>query len=387
MKAMMSQTFLILGGCGNTGRLVAELLLKQTDLNLVLSGRNLEKAEALAATFNQKYPGDRVSAMRVDAAEPQTLKEAFEKVDMVIAASSTSEYARNVAEAAIEIGIDYLDCQHSTAKLHILNSLKEKIERAGCCFITDAGFHPGLPAALVRYSVPYFDSLEKANVGSLIKLNWKELSFSDSTVREMIEELRDFKLRYFKNGQWKDFEWSDSSKKFNFGWAFGKQATFPMFLEEMRTLPQAIPSLKETGFFVGGFNWFVDYIAAPLGVSALNLWQQKAEKPVEELLMWGLKTFSHPPYRTILLLEASGWKDEEYRTMRVEVSHEDGCALTAIPTVACLLQYLDSSIRKEGLWLQAHLAEPARLLKDMRMLGATVEISEATQFVEQLAIA
>ncbi len=384
---MMSQTFLILGGYGNTGRLVAELLLKQTDLKLVLSGRTLEKAELLAAKFNQKYRGNRVSARRVDASDPPTLKEAFEQVDLVIAASSTSEYARNVAETAIEIGIDYLDCQYSTAKLHILNSLKEKIERAGCCFITDAGFHPGLPAALVRYAVPYFDSLEKANVASVIKLNWPGLSVSEATVGEMIEELKNFKSRYFKDGQWKDFEWSDSSKQFNCGWEFGRQATFPMFLEEMQTLPQAIPSLKETGFFVGGFNWFVDYLVMPLGFAALNLWPQTAVKPVEKLLMWGLKTFSHPPYRTILLLEAIGWKNAQYKTMRVEVSHPDGYALTAISTVACLLQYLDSSIRKEGLWLQAHLAEPARLLKDMLMLGATVEISEATQFAEQMAIA
>jgi saccharopine dehydrogenase (NAD+, L-lysine-forming) len=45
--------------------------------------------------------------------------------------------------------------------------------------------------------------------------------------------------------------------------------------------------------------------------------------------------------------------------------------------VACLLQYLDGSIRKPGLWLQANLVEPNRLLKDLERLGVAVEIAVA----------
>jgi len=44
-----------------------------------------------------------------------------------------------------------------------------------CCFIADGGFHPGLPAALVRYVAPHFDRLEKANVGSVINVDWASL--------------------------------------------------------------------------------------------------------------------------------------------------------------------------------------------------------------------
>jgi len=35
-----------------------------------------------------------------------------------------------------------------------------------------------------------------------------------------------------------------------------------------------IPSLQETGFFVGGFNWFVDYLVLPVGLAALRIWPQ-----------------------------------------------------------------------------------------------------------------
>jgi saccharopine dehydrogenase (NAD+, L-lysine-forming) len=48
--------------------------------------------------------------------------------------------------------------------------------------------------------------------------------------------------------------------------------------------------------------------------------------------------------------------------------------LTAIPVIACLLQYLDGSLRKPGLWTQANIVEPNRLMTDMERLGVDVRI-------------
>ncbi|MDH3367892.1 MAG: hypothetical protein OEO17_08610, partial [Gemmatimonadota bacterium] len=42
------------------------------------------------------------------------------------------------------------------------------------------------------------------------------------------------------------------------------------------------------------------------------------------------------------------------------------------PAVAALLQYLDGSIRKPGLWQQALVVEPRRFMADLERLGATV---------------
>ena len=38
----------------------------------------------------------------------------------------------------------------------------------------------------------------------------------------------------------------------------------------------SIPSLRETGFFVGGFNWFADWVAMPLGMAALKVAPKQA---------------------------------------------------------------------------------------------------------------
>ena len=54
--------------------------------------------------------------------------------------------------------------------------------------------------------------------------------------------------------------------------------------------------------------------------------------------------------------------------------HEDGYMITAIPVAACLLQYLDGSIQKPGLWFQALVVEPERFMSDMKRMGLGVRI-------------
>jgi len=370
---MKAKTLLILGGYGNAGRLIAELLLKETDVRIRLAGRNLERAEEQKRLLNEKFPGTRVSAVKVDAACPEDLTSAFQQVDFVIVASSTLNHVPEVASAAIEAKIDYLDIQLSTLeKLATLRSLQPKIKQAGCCFITDGGFHPGVPAALVRHAALSFDELKEAVVASLIQINWSAYSFAESTVSEMVEEFKHFRPLAFQHGEWKKLDWKDY-RTFDFGAPFGKKCCAPMMMEEMRELPEKIPSLQQTGFFVAGFNWVTDYLVMPLMMAALKIAPQRAVKPSAKIFAWSLKKFNKPPFQTILMLEASGIKEEHPAKMRLMLSHKDGYFLTAVPVVACLLQYLTQSDRKPGLWFQANYVEPNRFLTDIERLGIKLQ--------------
>ncbi len=376
---MDDKKILILGGYGNTGRPLAQLLLQETDAELILAGRNVAKLEAVTSELNAQFTGHRVRGCQVDAADPKSLRRAFSGVDLVVVASSTAEYVQQVATAALQAGIDYLDVQFSTHKTAVLASMAAEIEEAGLCFITDAGFHPGLPAALVRCLAPYFDNLESAMVGSVIKIDWASLELSPSTLEEFVSEFMDFQTLVFRDGRWQKAGLMAMMKPIymEFGPPFGRRYCIPMFLEEMRTIPQLYPNIKETGFFVGGFNWVVDWFISPIIMVALKIWPSRAKGPMGRLMFWGLKSFSKPPYGTLLKLEAQGQKGGQHQEMNLTISHEDGYQLTAIPVVACLLQYLDGSIHKSGLWLQANIVEPDRLLSDMQHMGIKVDRSSA----------
>lgn len=373
---MKDPTLLILGGYGNTGLPLARLLLQETGVRVVLAGRSRDKAEAAAAQLNSQFPGNRVAGQQADVSDVQSLKQVFQGMDMVLVASSTARYTRQAASAALETGIDYLDIQYSTQKLAVLKSLADDIAREGRCFITEGGFHPGLPSALVRFVAPHFDRLEKANVGSVIRADWASVYLAENTVDEFLQEMLDFQPLCFKGGQWKKSTMMGmgDALTMDFGGEFGRQSCMPMFLEELRSLPEMYPSLRETGFYISGFNWFTDSVALPLAMVVLKIWPQKALRPMGRLMAWSLKAYSKPPFGTLLKVEAHGAKDGRTKTMEVTLSHQDGYLFTAIPVAACLFQYLDGSIRKPGLWMQANVVEPGRFLKDMERLGIGVRI-------------
>lgn len=370
----METKIIILGGYGNTGLLIARFLLQESNSELILAGRDLSRAQRSAAELNREFHTNRVSSKQVDAASPKSLVAAFTGVNLVVIASSTMEYTHNLVRAALDTDIDYLDLQLSSpTKLAVLNASCEEIEKKGRCFITDGGFHPGVPAAMVRYATTQLDELEVANVSAAFQLNWQTLFFSESTTFELIDEMINFNPMIFKDRQWMEMK-MNKFPKFNFGEPFGERYCLPMFLEELKLLPDSIPSLRETGFYISGFNWMTDYIIIPIDLAVFRIFKEQARILMKNFFVWSLRNFSKPPFGAVIQLEGQGLKDGQNRSIQMRLKHDDAYVLTAIPVVACLLQYLNESIRRPGLWCQANLVESKQFFDDINRLGVKVSL-------------
>jgi len=365
--------FLLLGGYGNSGRLIAQMLLQETDVHLIIGGRTPERAEQIADELNSQFAGNRVAARWVDAAEYSSLCSAFRSVNFVVVAASSSEHVENISNAALEAGIDYLDTQYSTAKVKYLLGNHVRIQKEGRCFITDGGFHPGLPAALIRYAANQFDELFSANVGSVINMNWAKYDIGNSTYKEMIREFNDYQYDVYKDGQWRR-SWKNT-RSFEFGEEVGKQRCYPMYLEELRALPGQFPSLKEVGFYIAGFNGFVDYVVIPIIWAMMKISPEVFVGPMAKFLRWGLKWPGSAPEGCILTLVANGVRNGEEAQLQIRVSHQDGYVLTAAPVVACIYQYLQENIRKPGVHFQAHLVNPESFLDKLKKLGIQITLT------------
>jgi saccharopine dehydrogenase (NAD+, L-lysine-forming) len=359
---------LILGGTGYTGKPVARLLLEHSEAILTLATRHLDKAQALADELNQHYPGSRVSAVYADAADVSSLQAAFRGQDLVIVASPTTAQAEVVVRTALESGADYLDVQLGAGKFALLQSLAGEIERSGRCFITEAGFHPGLPAALVRYAAAFMDTLESATTIGYLNLG-KSLPYTEA-VSELIDLFKDYQAQVYKDGQWTK-SGAFELRTLDLGGDIGRKLCYSMFFEELRPLPGIYPGLRNVGFFISESHWMTDWVIMPITWIWLKI-MPKAVGPIGRLLWWGMGTFHKPPYRIELQVQATGVKEGKPVEVQASVAHADGYELTAIPVVAALLQYLDGSARKPGLWMMGHLAEPVRLMKDMEKMGAQI---------------
>ena len=361
----MSKIF-ILGGYGLTGKLLARHLLERSDAELILGGRHLEKAQTYTDQLNAEFAGSRVSAVFADAADKQSLFKVLSGVDLLVVAAPTTHYAETVIRCALDARVDYLDVQLSAQKLNLLKSLAPEIERANRCFITEAGFHPGLPSAMVRYAASYFDRLDSALTAGYLNMG-QGIPYSEA-VDELMEIFQNYQTEVFKNGKWSKagtFE----VHKVGFGGEIGLRQCYPMFFEELRDLPKMYPTLREVGFYISESHWLLDWIITPLVMVVLKIAPHAAIRPMGRLMWWGMQNLPKPPYLVLLKVEASGEKGGKPVKVEASVSHPDGYELTAIPVVACLLQYLDGTARRPGLWMMGHLVEPARLFQDMKQMG------------------
>ena len=353
-------TIFILGGYGYTGKLLAKHLLAQTDVEIIIAGRNLEKAKIFADELNTS----RVSVKQADAANLESLTSALAGATLCLVAAPVTHHAETVVRACIAARVDYLDVQFSSQKLKALYAAEAEIEQAGLCFVTEAGYHPGLPAALIRYAASKLSVTESALTAGY--LNMKNIPYSEA-VDELMEGFIEYQAQVFKNGAWtKPTAWD--SHTFDFGQDIGRRTCYSMFFEELRGIPEMYPAIKETGFYISGANWFTDLLITPLVFVGLKLAPKRGLRPLGKLMWWGMGK-SKPPYVVALKVEAKGQLDGINARVEARVAHADGYELTAIPVVAYLRQYLDGSARKSGIHMMGHLAEPVRLFGDMQKMG------------------
>jgi hypothetical protein len=374
--------FLILGGYGNAGRRIAELLLKESNSSLIIAGRNLARAYHLTDDLNRKFKGGRIQALELDVRDPDHLMEVLSGITMVIVASSTSGFTQNIAMAAIKNKVDYLDIQFSQDKIRFLRSLEKEINQAGLCFITDGGYHPGIPAVMIRYAATGMDSIRKATVGAIMNINWNAYQFSSETIREFTDELKAGVPLIFKNGQWQKAKWGGmlDTLRMDFGVEYGKHDLFPMFLEEMRNLPAHLRTLKKTGFYIGGMDWFSNWISFPMASIWFQIFPESRARWIERMIFWGMKKFSTPPYYSRIKMIGEGIIKGKPARYSLTLSHSDAYLFTAIPVVACLRQYIQDDQKKVGLFTQGEFVDPIRFLKDIQRMGVKIEEDPPTSW-------
>lgn len=364
---MKNKSILILGGYGGVGRSLSRLILKETDVDLIIAGRRKSKAEEFVKSLNGEHSSGRVTSRYADASEPKSLKDSFQGADMVIVTATTPRYLEQIARTAAEAECDYLDILVQQKYIQDLKALSPEIEKAGRVFITQAGFHPGLPAVFIREGANYFDDYRKAIICMAMNTRFEK----PESTREIIEGVGESNAEILKNGEWKAADYKDAVS-IDFGTKLGIKQCYPLQMEEIKSLPEIL-GIEETGVYAAGFNWFVDSIVFPLAVILQQIRKGLGVNLLGKMMHWGVNTFSPKEQAIVFVLEADGEKGRGSVKVRIVAEHTDAYYFTAAPVVACLKQYLDGSLKKPGLWLMGNLVETDRLMKDMEKMGIKIK--------------
>jgi saccharopine dehydrogenase-like NADP-dependent oxidoreductase len=362
---MKSNRVLILGGYGSVGRSLTRLLLKETQVEVIIAGRRKEKADEFAAALCHEFPGNRVSSRCADASDQTSLIKAFQGVQLVIVLTTTPNFVKQIGQAALVSGCDYLDILVSESTYCDLDELASSIRQQNRIFITQAGFHPGLPAVFVRYGAQHFDKYEKAKIGMAMNARFERAE----QAAEIISMVSEFRADIFKAGSWRKATYKDAVTM-EMGSRFGKMQLFPIQMTEIKRM-QEMFNLDETGVYVSGFNWFVDNLVFPLILVTHKIKKGLATGWLTKFFVWGVNTFSSSYQGVVFLNEAEGMKDGKKVSVRIVAEHDDAYLFTAISVVACLKQYF-TGVLPAGLWMMGQVVDEKALFSDMEKMGVTI---------------
>ena len=359
------KTIFILGGYGTTGKCVCQLLLQQkADVRIIIAGRREIQAKNYALFLNSKYSTDIVSYAYCDPSIPSTLA-AIKGSNITIVLSPNSKEIVQIAMACIQYSSDFYDVIYSSTKVASLKLIADQIKKSGLLFITDGGYHPGMPAIFSRKSLEVLPKAVKILSYSVIKEDFVNYNFSANKWGDFVEELTRYEACKYELGKKKKVSLlgKQSQKTFDFG-RFGKAKVSLMNLEELNELSIKYPLLNEIAFYVWGFSSVTNNVVIPL-ILMIGKWFKKC---ATKLFEWSLK-YSKGPFYSVLRTEASC----DSMNFVIEASHSNMYMFTGIAIVACILQYLRGEYDYQGLITQGMLCNPTEFIRDCQSMGMTIK--------------
>ncbi len=361
-----TKNILILGGYGRTGIQIAKLLLRESRHNVHLAGRDLLKASRAARELNWEHPGERVTGVQVNAALKKQLTGVLVDHDLVIDSIPDTAFGGQIAQAALDAGIDYIDLNANKEKRLRLKGLDVEIQAAGLTFITEAGFVPGAPSLMARYVADFFDSLDVMTMGGL----FRQENANNGRGIGLVPVPGDIPM-IFRDGSWQKANLM-ASRKIDFGKGQGTWPCYPMDMPELYSLPETL-GCREFGFYGSGVNRLADMtIQAWKTLRSCKLpWSTRLGAGFS---IQGNERFTTTPDICPVNLTATGLMNGRREQLKFTLEHKDPYRATAIATVSCVLGLLDGSIKQPGVQMMGHVLDPEQYMDDLWRMGMTVSL-------------
>ena len=299
---------LILGAYGFFGSRIATALARNRRIHLILVGRNLQKATALAYQIGLRAE----NARAIDATDPQfslwLRKLGVETLIHTAGPFQSQNYG--VAQACIQAGCNYLDLADGRAFVCGIVRLDAAARAAGVSVVSGVSSLPALTSAVVDRYLPDFARLDVIRSG----ITSGAVVPGIATVKAVFSYCGK-PIRVLENGEWQIVHgWLDTQSH-EFPKPVGRRPLGRCDVPDLDLLAAALPDVKTVSFHAG----FASHTA---------------HRVVERLAMWvrdGKLKSALPFARSMNTI--ARWirplvSDRGAMFVRMEGMHENGAPLT-----------------------------------------------------------
>lgn len=275
-------TILVLGGYGFFGRRIAAGLACESDIRLLIGGRNRAKAAATCSELG--LPAD--AAIHMDAADPALTASlqglAINTLIHTAGPFQGQDYA--VARAAIAAGCNYIDLADGRQFVAGIEALDGAARQRGVTVVSGASSVPGLSSAVVSRYAGEFSQLEQIRMGIGSGARAPGLA----TMRGVFSYCGK-PIRRLESGQWiTTHGWLDL-KCYRFADPVGTRLLGSCDVPDLELFPRRYPSLKTVTFHAGIagtaghlFVWFLSQLVRRGLLRSLTPWV----RPLNQLSGW-----------------------------------------------------------------------------------------------------
>jgi len=159
----MTTRVLIIGGYGNFGSFITKSLARDQNIQLIIAGRSIEKANALATELEA---ANRPESIALDIT--RNLESSLRTISPSITIHTSGPFQKqgyHVANACIEAGSHYIDLADGRAFVAGISRLNQHARDKGVLVVSGASSVPCLTSALVDHYKHEFSSLESLDYG------------------------------------------------------------------------------------------------------------------------------------------------------------------------------------------------------------------------------
>ncbi|MBI2638012.1 saccharopine dehydrogenase NADP-binding domain-containing protein [Candidatus Peregrinibacteria bacterium] len=275
-------SFLVLGGYGEMGRITVHDLFETTRDRIIVAGHDFKKARE----FTQSFKSKRVQSAAIDVTKTKLLAALIKKCDVVINATQYT-YNLHVMKAALLAKKPYIDLGglfHMTKKQLKLHSLFKKNRLTA---VIGCGSTPGITNILAAYGAYKFDTIDE------IHIRFADHDFTKSsshfTLPYSLATIFDEFTKpaaVFSKGKIKFVAAMTGREEETFPRPIGKVSEFYTLHSELATFPDSFKNkkLKECDFKVSFPENFIRHVKRliALGVTKAKN-PPEAKKPIRDI--------------------------------------------------------------------------------------------------------